>query len=115
MLQDDRMPALGGAKRGAPAPAGFFAPAVTLDGVEVTIGERHIQPFHARSVLEATGEDTFFHFNGNVAVKSGEIAQTALLTASGRDQIIQLLDNFVDRVGGHTASYSTAIICLTKT
>jgi hypothetical protein len=62
MLEDDKMPTPGSPERGAPALAEVFAPMVTIKGIEVTIGKRHIEPFHARSVLEAPGEDSFVHF-----------------------------------------------------
>src|SRR5215210_295108 len=107
MLQDYRMPILGGSKRGAPAIAEFFAPIVALKGVEVTIGKRHVEAFHARSVLEAAGQDTFVHFDSNVAVEGSEIAESALLTASEIDHLIQMLNDLVDRTGGHNNSHSS--------
>src|SRR5829696_5622229 len=104
---------LSAARRGTPAFAGFFAATVTLEDAEVSVGEHYIEPFHTRCVLEATSEDTFFDFDCDIAVESGEITEAALRTAGVCDQIVQMLDDFVDRMGGHTNSYSTATIYLT--
>jgi len=105
---------LSAARRGTPAFAGFFAATVTLEDAEVSVGEHYIEPFHTRCVLEATSEDTFFDFDGDVAVESGEITKAALRTAGVCDQIVQMPDDFVDRTGRHSDSYSTAIVYFTK-
>lgn len=62
---------------------------------------RHVEPFHARSVLEATGEDSFVNFDRNVALESSAVAESTLLTASAMDHPIQIIEHFVDRTGGH--------------
>ena len=56
--------------------------------------------------LSCTGEDAFVHFDRNVAVESGEVAEAALLTAGEIDYLIQLLQDFADRTGRQRNSHS---------
>jgi hypothetical protein len=74
---------------------------VALDGIEIAIGKRHVEALHARSILESTGEDALVHFARNVAVESGEVAESALLTASEIYYPIQMLEDLINGTGGH--------------
>ncbi len=100
MLQHDRRPAAGGVERQLPAAGRLLAPAVPVVGVQIAVGEHHVQPFHAGTVLELTIGDTLAHAHGDLAVEGGEVTVAAGLPPAVVDDLVERGDDLVDRAGG---------------
>jgi len=101
LLHHDWIPARRGVKRHLPAQRRLLPSAELFKRLEITIGEVHVQPFHARAILEPSAGDAVFHGARHAAIQRGEVAQPALLFPRPVNDSVKSADYLIDCLCWH--------------
>ena len=74
---------------------------VLSQGIEIAVGENHVQALHARPVFKKVLLYALSYLDGHFAVERREIAQSALFGPGYLDDFVQLLYNLIDILRHH--------------